>query len=128
MRLSGLKLILSLTPFMRGCLRAMTRKRHDCDVSRTEEAWFHDKRSYITHAGLKFLFGADVRQLRQDVYVRDEGKCQKCGELTLWNYGHLHHVKHRGQGGADNMENVIWICRDCHASEHLKVRFGNADV
>jgi 5-methylcytosine-specific restriction endonuclease McrA len=36
----------------------------------------------------------------------------------------MHHVLHRGRGGSDDLENLAWACADCHAKEHLQVKWG----
>ncbi len=102
----------------------MTRKAHQVDREATEDALFEDERSYVTHDGQQFLFGVDMRNRRQEVFDRDKGRCQGCRKPVGWQSGHMHHVKHRGRGGSDDLENLAWACPDCHAKEHLQVKWG----
>ena len=44
-------------------------------------------------------------------------KCWHC-QLKLAN--DLHHIIFRSQGGSDEVENLIPLCRDCHNAVHLK--------
>lgn len=102
----------------------MTRKRHAVDQEATDAAHFEDARSYVTHHGEQFLFGADMRNRRQEVYERDQGICGGCRKRVGWNYGQMHHVKHRGRGGSDDLANLAWSCSCCHRSEHPQVKWG----
>lgn len=60
-----------------------------------------------------------------NVFIRDEGICQKCGMLTdalidndSLPSAHCHHVKYRSQCGKDIIENLITICHICHRLLH----------
>jgi hypothetical protein len=110
----------------------VTRRKHNCDIQRTAEAKFQDKRSYWTHAGHEFLFGDDVRQRRAEIFERDKGLCQlkvskDCIRYPGW-YGHLHHIK---GGNTDDRcwdkENLLWVCRHCHVEIHPRVKWRHED-
>jgi 5-methylcytosine-specific restriction endonuclease McrA len=49
-------------------------------------------------------------KIRAAVLHRD-GKCMNCG-VTLGLAPH--HIKSRGSGGTDEMENIITLCMVCH--------------
>jgi 5-methylcytosine-specific restriction endonuclease McrA len=44
---------------------------------------------------------------------RDKGKCQHCG--TQCKLMDVHHIISREQGGSDDMDNLITLCRTCHS-------------
>lgn len=102
----------------------MTRKPHNVDQEATEARHFESPDSYVTHNGEEFLFGADMRNRRQEVYDRDGGICRGCKKAASWSWGHMHHIKHRGRGGSDDLVNLAWSCADCHGKEHLRVKWG----
>ena len=75
------------------------------------------------------LKGADLLLLRDACWKRDEGRCQECGERVYWNAPPEHplkfdmaHVKSRGSGGSDTLENVQTLCHQCHMKEHSGLR------
>ena len=108
----------------------MTRKAHNVDKQRTEEAHFLDKRSYWTNAGHEYLFGDDKRNRRQELFDRivehSTGlpRCQQCGIDTSWNMGHMHHKQGGLVGRCDCLHNLEWLCPDCHRKEHVHVMSG----
>lgn len=106
----------------------MSRKAHNVDREATEAKHFEDERSYLTHDGEEFLFGADMRNRRQEVYDRDGGVCRGCKKRVSWSWGQAHHVKHRGRGGSDSLGNLVWSCADCHSKEHVQVMWGTGGL
>lgn len=81
------------------------------------------------------------KELRRQVFVRDKGFCQVCGDFApLYDYdgdfnvftcGHKAHIKGRGAGGPDTLENLQWKCPRCHnignGGEHAP-RWNREDV
>ena len=51
------------------------------------------------------------------VLTRDR-VCQNCGSTELLQ---AHHIKHRADGGSDDLSNGITLCASCHADEHPNV-------
>jgi 5-methylcytosine-specific restriction endonuclease McrA len=54
-------------------------------------------------------------RIRKEVYERDEYiciLCQKPGAI------HLHHHKHRSQGGKHTVNNLVCLCPICHEVAH----------
>ncbi len=49
-------------------------------------------------------------------YILDEqnGKCACCGKPVT----QYHHIIHKGEGGIDNVKNIIGLCDDCHNEIH----------
>lgn len=43
--------------------------------------------------------------------------CGKSGRIDKGNFD-IHHIKPRSQGGKDNIENLILLCRKCHDLAH----------
>ena len=51
------------------------------------------------------------KEIYQQVYERDKGKCRLCGtSLNL----HLHHIDGRGKDLTNDINNCIMLCRHCH--------------
>lgn len=89
-----------------------------------------------TYAG----YPPDWERRRAIVYVRDRGICQKCrmkcGKMSGWLFSvwgmnlrtkivtgaHVHHVRHRSNGGDHGIENLQLLCESCHAREHPENR------
>lgn len=60
-----------------------------------------------------------TRDLKQLVWLRDGGHCQRCW-ASVWQ-GDIHHRRPRGMGGRDGREtwinhhsNLVLLCRSCH--------------
>ena len=55
-------------------------------------------------------------------YLKFHGKgeqdiilCEKCGQVAV----DIHHKKYKSQGGTDDIDNLIALCRKCHSDIHL---------
>ncbi len=59
------------------------------------------------------------KEIRQQVYIRDRGKCRYCGDLSL--SGHLDHVVPHVAGGETSLENLVLACVACNSSKHSNV-------
>jgi len=57
-------------------------------------------------------------KIREDVFNREHGHCQGCGRFVMFSDGHLHHIKSRGAGGSWDLDNLAWLCVECHANVH----------
>ena len=55
------------------------------------------------------------RKRRREVYRRDGWRCALCDSTQ---YIQIHHCVPRGQGGTDEVENLITLCADCHTLAH----------
>ena len=65
------------------------------------------------------------RKLSAAVTRRDGKHCRVCGAIHALD---LHHILMRSLGGKDEIDNLCWVCRDCHKAIHghaLKVRWTN---
>jgi hypothetical protein len=81
---------------------------------------FLDPRSFVSRDGREFLAGEDVSVRRHQVWERTGGFCERMGcnrnisEETM----HMHHVRHRSKGGAENLNNLEGLCGRCHKKCH----------
>ena len=58
------------------------------------------------------------QELREEACKRAMGHCESCFSWCPMSNGHLHHVRSRGAGGGDVIDNVMWLCYMCHDKEH----------
>lgn len=64
-----------------------------------------------------FRRGYTINQkLRAAVLERDKRCCRKCGRRE---YLDVHHIAARADGGSDDPENLITLCRVCHMEWHM---------
>ena len=76
--------------------------------------------------GIVRLTGKDLEKLRRDCWYRDNFTCAAC--LTATNYEprytgdprayDMAHIKSRGAGGSDVLDNVRALCHSCHMKAH----------
>jgi 5-methylcytosine-specific restriction endonuclease McrA len=57
---------------------------------------------------------AGMAVLREAACARANGACQICGKPCPLESGELIHIKARGRGGSDTLENLEWGHHDCH--------------
>ena len=50
-----------------------------------------------------------------DIGICDPIVCEYCQMNVASD---IHHIRFRGQGGGDEIENLIGICRKCHSMAH----------
>lgn len=71
------------------------------------------------------LSGRELETLRLACLQRDKGRCRECGakvsdQLPAWHplsYD-MAHIRSRGAGGADELNNVKTNCHGCHMKAH----------
>lgn len=73
----------------------------------------------VSKTGVVRLKGDDLERLRTRCYERDEKRCVDCNKWLRFERDypdsmHMAHVKGRGAGGSDTLENVLTKCFDCH--------------
>jgi len=64
------------------------------------------------------LNAREMAELRHELFARTNGLCEKCFKFVGWYEGHAHHRIKRSQGGSDVLENLEWLCPNCHGREH----------
>jgi 5-methylcytosine-specific restriction endonuclease McrA len=75
-----------------------------------------------------------MAQLRAAAYHRSQGICE-CGTYECqaqpqrlrrvnWFDGQLHHIVSRARGGSDELDNVLFVTRDCHRRLTGELKFG----
>ena len=72
-------------------------------------AWEHSKSRHARG------YGSAWERIRASVLRRDSHLCQPClakGRPTPAT--EVHHVKAKADGGTDDRENLVSICRECH--------------
>jgi len=57
-------------------------------------------------------------ELRIALYNVYGEHCPKCMAWREFNQMHLHHIKRRGAGGDDRLNNLSWECFECHDRDH----------
>jgi len=86
----------------RPCLAVMS-----CRAARRQKGRYKD---------MKRNMGASIdNKTRRAVYERDGFRCALCDSTDGLQ---IHHVKPRGEGGADHPMNLITLCWRCHAAAH----------
>ena len=55
-----------------------------------------------------------IKFSRQNIYIRDEYRCQYCGERYPENQLTFDHVVPRSKGGRTTWENIVTCCKDCN--------------
>lgn len=75
----------------------------------------------------KFYKGTEWKKVREFVWSRDRGLCQRCLEQGIIRAGDtVHHKVPLTPDNIDdqnisiNPDNLVTLCRDCHAAIHRK--------
>lgn len=58
------------------------------------------------------------KPLKQFVYQRDKGICQRCQEQTEYTDSHCHHVLELSEHGTNHPTNLKTLCHKCHRLRH----------
>lgn len=80
------------------------------------------------------LKGKAYTEFRREVYNQANGICSDCGMYAplvdpisfcfeVFTCGHVSHIKSRGAGGGDTMDNVRWKCYSCHILKEHGLKF-----
>lgn len=99
-----------------GCPR-LTAERF-CDQHAKAEAARYEK--YDRDPAVRSRYGRGWRRVR-DSYIRRHPLCESCAELGLTvPAAEVHHRLPLARGGTDDRDNLIALCRSCHARIHAK--------
>ena len=63
----------------------------------------------------KTQFAKEFDEIRPSILERDGYKCTECGGNKNL---HVHHIVHKSKGGTNNPDNLITLCKWCHAERH----------
>jgi len=55
-----------------------------------------------------------------DIGPEDVWVCEICGRRRHIADLEIHHIRFKSQGGGDNLDNLICLCRRCHDKVHSK--------
>lgn len=56
----------------------------------------------------------NVKFCRENVYIRDDSRCQYCGKYFAMKHLTLDHVIPRSKGGRTSWENIVAACTKCN--------------
>ena len=70
--------------------------------------------------GKDYQFGEayGFENIKSYVLFRDNYTCQHCKGKSKDSKLHVHHIIFRSQGGSDNVDNLICLCKTCHDKLH----------
>ena len=70
----------------------------------------------VKHWGYQRGFNYGYSSRRESILHRDNYTCQCCGKKNCRL--EVHHIKFRRDGGTDDEENLITLCKECHDGVH----------
>lgn len=70
----------------------------------------------VKHWGYQKSFNYGYSSRREAILHRDNYTCQCCGKKNCRL--EVHHIKFRSNGGTDDEENLITLCKECHDGIH----------
>ena len=60
----------------------------------------------------------EEQEIRWDLIIRANGRCENCGELPDFRGLSPHEKVFRSQGGVMSIENTVMLCGRCHSKAH----------
>ena len=73
----------------------------------------------VKHWGYQKGFNYGYSSRREAILHRDNYTCQCCGKKNCRL--EVHHIKFRSNGGTDDEENLITLCKECHDGVHAGI-------
>ena len=94
-------------------------RKHPNSIKKTKRLeWLESHR----HAGLRYCIGEKQRARRKLAYSQfKKGMPPACSQLCYvcdLNAIHWHHIVHLSKGGANNLRNLVPLCKSCHKKVH----------
>lgn len=70
-----------------------------------------------------------VREIRRQVFERQDYLCRHCPNLITWAAGEMNEIVPKGRGGEVSLDNCEALCHDCHQGRtgvhgNRRTRFG----
>jgi 5-methylcytosine-specific restriction endonuclease McrA len=62
------------------------------------------------------LYPDNWKEIRRQVYERDEYKCQNCGARDIKVF--CHHIVPIAKSGSNGLSNLVTLCEQCHNKIH----------
>jgi hypothetical protein len=83
---------------------------------------YSEVRAMMIEAFKMYIASDDWKELKESVWNRDDGICQRCGK-ELNGKGVVHHEKYQnfGKANREEMNDCILLCGKCHRTEHIKM-------
>lgn len=66
-------------------------------------------------SGNNMIYDNRWHKIRKKVFKRDHYQCRVCGDTDALT---VHHITPRGEGGTDDLDNLITLCDACHQRVH----------
>jgi 5-methylcytosine-specific restriction enzyme A len=95
----------------------MSRKPPRLTMLRPRLETLDPTRARIAPISTARIRGRACIERRWQVAVRDQFVCRACGRTTAPDDGHADHATPLHLGGPDTLDNLQWLCHDCHASK-----------
>lgn len=74
---------------------------------------------------------SDWKQRKEMAWLRDNGKCDRCGNKVLLKNAYSQFAKEIENGGGYNFENIITLCNDCNLilkKQDSKVNISSTEI
>lgn len=89
-----------------------------CEKHQRQENRRYEK--YDRDPAVKKRYGRSWRKIR-DSYAKEHPFCEECFRKGIMiAVEEVHHIKPLSEGGTNNKENLISLCKSCHARVHAK--------
>jgi len=91
---------------------------HDSVLTGYIKQYHHIIEKTLNHKkGMKKSRTPITRQLRHEVFKRDDYKCLECGASNKKRTLHIDHIVPVSRGGTDELENLQTLCEQCNLSK-----------
>lgn len=89
-----------------------------CEKHQKEESRLYEK--YRRNPTVRRRYGRAWKRIR-DSYVKSHPVCEECFKNgIIVEAEEVHHIKPLSEGGTHDKENLISLCKSCHARIHAK--------
>lgn len=101
--------------------------KNKVEILETYDKWVHSvSQAFKMPSVIRFLKNVirktkKIRFSRDNIYNRDKGKCQYCGDKVSREDFTLDHCKPKSRGGITTFENVVVACFKCNTHKGCKM-------